>query len=83
MVVCINIAIQSLSHVQLFATPRTAACQASLSLTISQSLLKLMSIESVMLSNHFISCHTLLLPLSIFPGIKVLSNESALHIRWQ
>ena len=82
MVVCINIAIQSLSHVQLFATPRTAACQASLSLTISQSLLKLMSIESVMLSNHFISCHTLLLPLSICPGIKVLSNESALHIRW-
>ena len=74
--------VQSLSHVQLFATPRTAARQASLSITNSQSLLKLMSIESVMLSNHLILCHPLLLPLSIFPSIRVFSNESVLPIRW-
>ena len=70
-----------LSHVQLFVTPRTAALQASLSITNSQSLLKLMSIESVMLSNHLILCCPLLLPL-IFPSIRVFSNESALRIRW-
>ena len=74
--------VQSLSRVQLFATPWTAACQASLSITHSQSLLKLMSIESVMPSNHLILCHPLLLPPSIFPSIKVFSNESVLHIRW-
>ena len=63
-------------------TPRTAAYQVSLSITNSQSLLKLMSIESVMPSNHFIFCHPLLLPPSIFPSIRVFSNESVLHIRW-
>ena len=63
-------------------TPWTAACQASLSITISRSLLKLMSIESVMPSNHFILCCPLLLPTSIFPSIRVFSNESVLHIRW-
>ena len=62
--------------------PRTAAGQASLSITNSWSLLKLMSIESVMPSNHLILCHPLLLPLSIFPSIRVFSNESVLHIRW-
>ena len=62
--------------------PQTAACQASLSITNSRSLLKLMSIESVMPSNHLILCHSLLLPPSIFPRIKVFSNESALCIRW-
>ena len=72
--------VQSLSHVRLFATPWTAACQASLSITKSQSLLKLMSIESVMPSNHLILCHPLLLPPSIFPNIQVFSNESVLHI---
>ena len=72
----------SLSPVWLFGNPRTAACQASLSFTISQSLLKLMSTESVMPSNHLILCHPLLLLPSIFPGIKVFSNESALCIRW-
>ena len=70
-----------LSRVQLFETPWTAACQASLSITNSQSLLKLMSIESVMPSNHLILCHSLLLPPSIFPSIRVFSNESVLHIR--
>ena len=74
--------VQSLSHVQLFATPWTAACQASLSFTISQSLLKLMSIELVIPSNHLILCHPLLLLPSIFPSIRVFSNESALHIWW-
>ena len=74
--------VQSLSRVRLFATPWTAARQASLSVTNSQSLLKLMSIESVMPSNHLILCHPLLLLPSIFPSIKVFSNESALHIRW-
>ena len=73
---------QSLSHVWLFATPWTAARQASLSLTNSQSLLKLMSIASVMPSNHLILCPPLLLPPSIFPSIRIFSNESVLHIRW-
>ena len=73
--------VQSLSHVQIFATPWTAACQASLSITNSQSLLKLMSIESVMPSNYLILCYSLLLPTSIPPSIRVFSNESALHIR--
>ena len=74
--------VQLLSHVQFSATPWTAACQASLSITNSQSLLKLMFIESVMLSNHVTLCHPLLLPPSIFPSIRVFSNESVLHIRW-
>ena len=74
--------VQSLSRVQLFATPWTAACQASLSITNSRSLLKLMSIESVMPSNHLILCRPLLLLPSIFPSIRVFTNESAFHIRW-
>ena len=74
--------VQSLSHVQIFATPWTAARQASLSITNSRTLLKLMSIESVMTSNHLILCCPLLLPPSIFPSIRVFSNESALCIRW-
>ena len=74
--------VQLLSHVQLFATPWTAACHASLSFTISQRLLKLMSIESVMPSNYLILCCPLLLLPSIFPSIRVFSNESVLHIRW-
>ena len=74
--------VQSLSRVQLFVTPWTAALQASLSITNSQSLLKLTSIESVMPSNHLILRHHLLLPPSIFPSIRVFSNESILHIRW-
>jgi len=74
--------VQLLSCVLLFATPWTAACQASLSFTISQSLLKLMSIESVIPSNHLILCCPFLLPLSIFPSIRVFSNESALCIRF-
>ena len=74
--------VQLLSHVLLFATSWTAACQASLSITNSKSLLKLMSIESVMPSNHLILCCPLLLPPSIFPSIRVFSNESALHIGW-
>ena len=74
--------VQSLSLVWLFATPWTAAHQASLSITNSWSLLKLMSIESVMPSNHFILCHPLLLLSSIFPSIGVFSKELALHIRW-
>ena len=72
--------VQSLSCVRLFVTPWTAACQASLSITNSWSLLKLMSIELVISSNHLILCQPLLLP-SIFPSIRVFSNESALHIR--
>ena len=72
----------SLSHVQLFAVPWTAAHQASLSITNSWSLLKLMSIESVMPSNHLILCHPHLLLFSIFPSIRVLSSELALCIRW-
>ena len=74
--------VQSLSCVRLFATPKTATHQASLSITNSQSLLKLMSIESVMPSNHLILCRPLLLPPSIFASIRVFSNESALCIRW-
>ena len=74
--------VQSLGHIRLFATPWTAARQASLSITNSRSLLKLMSIESVMPSNHLILCHPLLLLPSIFPSFKVFSNESALCIKW-
>ena len=74
--------VHSLSHVQLFAAPGTAARQASLSITNSRSLPKLMSIGSVMPSNHLILYHPLLLPPSIFPSIRVFSNESTLHIRW-
>ena len=74
--------VQSLSHVQLFATLWTAARQASLSITNSQSLLKLMSIESVMPSNHLILCCPLLLMSSIFPRIRVFSNELVLCLRW-
>ena len=73
--------VQSLHCVQLFATPWTATCQASLSFTISWRLLKLMSIELVMPCNHLILCHPLILP-SIFPRIWVFYHESALHIRW-
>ena len=75
--------VQSLSHVLLFATPWIAARQASLSITNSGSSLRLMSIELVMPSNHLILCHPLLLLPCIFPNIRVFSNESALHIRWQ
>ena len=73
---------QLLSSVWLFVIPWTAVHQASLSITNSRSLLKLMSIELVMPSNHFIPCSPLLFPLSIFPSIRVFSNESFLHIRW-
>ena len=73
--------VQLLSSVQLFGTPWAAAHQASLSITNSRSLLKLRSIEVVMPSNHLILCHPLLPP-SVFPSIRVLSNESVLHIRW-
>ena len=75
--------VQLLSHVWLLATPWAVACQASLSITNSQTLLRLMSIKSVMPSNHLILCCPLLLPPSIFPSIRVFSNESVLHIRWQ
>ena len=74
--------VQSLSHVRLFATPWTAAHQASLSITSPQSLLKLTSIESVVPFNHLILCHPLLRLPSIFPSIRVFSNESLLRIRW-
>ena len=74
--------VQLLSCVQLFVTPWTAAHQASLSITNSWSLLNLMSIASVMPSNHLILCHPLVLLPSIFPSIRVLSNESVLHIMW-
>ena len=74
--------VQLLSRVRLFATPWTAACKASLPITSFQSLLKLMSIELVMPSNHLILCHPLLLLPSIFPSIRVFSNESLLLIRW-
>ena len=74
--------VQLLSRVQLFVTPWTAACQASLSITNTQSLLKLMSIKSVMPSNHLILCHPLLLPPSVFSSSRVFSNESAPRIRW-
>ena len=73
--------VQSPIHVRLSATPWTAARQASLSFTISQSLLRFVSIESVMPSNHLILCPSLLLPPSIFPSIRILSNESALCTR--
>ena len=75
------ISVQSLSHVQLFVTPLTEACQASLSITNSWSLLKLMSIESVMPSNHLILSHPLLKS-SVFPSIRVFSSESVPHISW-
>ena len=74
--------VQSLSRVRLFATPWTAACQASLSITNSWSLLKLMSIVLVMPSSHLILCHPLLLLPSVFPSIWVFSNESILRSRW-
>ena len=74
--------VHSLSHVRLSVTPWTAARQASLSITSSRSLLKLMSIEAVMPSNHLILRRPLLFPPSIFPNIRVFSNESVLHIRW-
>ena len=74
--------VQLLSPVRLFAIPWTAPCQASLSITNSRSLLKLMSIKLVMPSNHFILCGPLLLPPSIFPSIRVFSNESVFRIRW-
>ena len=76
------VSVQSLSCVRLFVTPWATACQASLPITSSQSLHKLMSIESVMPSNHLILCHPLLLTPSILPSIRVFSNESVLHIRW-
>ena len=72
--------VQSLSYAQLFVMPWTAAPQASLSFAVSQNLLKLMSIEMMMPSNHLILCQTILLP-SIFPSIRVFSNELTLHIR--
>ena len=78
---CIS-SVQLLSHVWLFATPWTVAHQASLSITNSWTSLKRMSIESVMPSNHLILCHPLLLPPSVFPSIRVFSNESVLRIRW-
>ena len=74
--------VQLFSRVRLFVTPWTAACQASLSITNSWSLLKLMSIESVMPSNHLILCHPLLLPPSVFPSIRLFSNELVVRIRW-
>ena len=74
--------VQLLSHFQVYGTPWTAARQASMSFTISWSLLKLMSFELMMLSNHLIHCHPLLLLPSIFPSIRVFSNESSHHIRW-
>ena len=79
--VCIS-SVQLLSHVRLFATPWTAARQASMSITNSRSLLRLMSIELMMPSNHLILCCPLLLLPSIFPSIRIFSNESVLHIRW-
>ena len=77
-----SFAVQSLSCVWFFVIPWTAACQVSLSITISQSLHKLMSIESVMPTNHLILCRPLLLLPSVFPSIRVFSNESTLCIRW-
>ena len=78
----IRFSFQWLSRVWLFATPRTAACQACLSITNSRSLLKLMSVMSVMPSNQLILCRPFLLPPSIFPSIRVFSKEPVLHIRW-
>ena len=77
-----SVSVQLLSHVRLFETPRSAVRQASLSITNSWSLLKLMSNESVIPSSHLILSHPLLLPPSIFPSIRVISNESFLYIRW-
>ena len=77
------VVVQSLSHVRFLATPWTVAHQASLSITISWSLLKRMSIESMMPSNHLVLCHPLILLPSIFPSISVFSNKSALLIAWQ
>ena len=74
--------VHSLGRVRLFAIPWTATCQASLSITNSRSLLKLMSIESLMPSNNLILCHPLLLPPSIFPSIRIFANRSVLHMRW-
>ena len=79
---CESIIVHLLSHVQLLVTPWTAACQAPLSSSISWSLLKLMSLELRMPSNHVILCHPLLLLPSIFPSIRAFSNESVFHIRW-
>ena len=79
---CFVVVVQLLSCVQLFETPCPAALQASLAFTISWSLLKLMSIESVMPSNHLILCHSLLLLASVFPSIRVFSSESVVHIKW-
>ena len=79
---CTYCSVQSLSCVRLFVTPWIAARQASLSITSSQSLFRLMSIELVMPSNHLIICHPLLFPPSIFPSIRVFSNESVRRIRW-
>ena len=76
------VVVKLLSHVRVFVTPWTAACKASLFFTISWSLFKLMSMESEMPSNHLILCRPLLLPPSIFPSIRVFSNELAFHIRW-
>ena len=76
------LSVAQFSHVQLFVIPWTAAHQASLSIANSWSLLKLMSIESVMPSNHLILCHPLLLLPSVFPSIRIFSNESILHNRW-
>ena len=83
MEIIVIISVQSLSRAPLFATPWNAAHQASLSITNSQSFLKLMSVESVMPSDHLILCHPLLLPPSVFPNIRVFSSESVLHIRWR
>ena len=80
--ILLHFIVQSLNRVQLVATPWTAAHQAFLSFTVFQSLLKFMSIESVMPSNHLILCHPLLLLPSVFPNIRIFSNESALRIRW-
>ena len=80
--VIVAVVVQSLSRVRLSVTPWTAARQSLPSFTISQSLLKLMSIELLMPSNHIILCRPLLLPPSIFPSIRIFSNESALHIKW-
>jgi len=76
------VVVQSLNHIQLFATPWTAAHQASLSFTVSRSLLKLVSIDLVMPSNRLILCHPCLFLPSVFPSIKIFPSESALHIRW-
>ena len=81
-ILLLGTSVQSLSCIRFFATPWTAARQASLSITNSQSLLKVMSIDSVMPSNHLILCRSLLLRPSIFPSIRVFSNEAVLPIRW-